>query len=111
MLEKADGMESCNAVSLVGELEGDMGTVLHGAGAQVTRFTGRLEEQEADTGPHVSVPVEGGGKTAARAADRRAGELIDMQAELMERRGEPTGWWLGMASRVVCRVAAPAAGP
>jgi hypothetical protein len=110
MLEKADGMESFNAVSLVGELEVDMGTACHGAGSQVTRFTVRLEEQEADKVPRVSLPVECWGKTAARAADRRAGDLSDVQGDLVYRRGEPTGWWLGMASSVVCLVAAPAAG-
>ena len=49
-------MESFNAMHLVGWLESDLHTSVHGDGLQVTRCTVCLEEQGADKVHRVSVP-------------------------------------------------------
>jgi single-stranded DNA-binding protein len=107
-------MDSFNSVSLVGFLELDLTTRWHGESTQVTSFTLRLEEHTAEKTYLVYVPVVAYGKTAERAADLTAGDLIGVQGKLVFRRApdrpsEPPGRLVVMASSVGCLVPAPVA--
>ena len=82
--------------------------------AQVTSFTLCLEEHAAEKTHRVYVPVVAYGKTAERAADLAAGDLIGVQGKLVYRRaldrpGEQTGRLMVLASSVGCLVPAPVA--
>jgi single-stranded DNA-binding protein len=109
-------MDSLNSVSLVGWLELDLTTRWHGESGQCTTFTMRLEEQGTDKVHCVYVPVVCYGKSAERAAECAAGDLIGVQGKLVYRRGPDrdgaqTGRLMVLASSVVCVLPALVAVP
>ena len=99
-------MDSLNLVCLTGLLERDPVTKFDDNGMQVTTFTLRCEEAGRDGGTiKLYCPVECYGRTAERAADVSAGDVIGVEGKLkwksyVDKHGEKKGTLAILARQV-----------
>ena len=107
-------MDSLNTVVLSGLLDRDPVTTFQEDGQQMTRFTLRCEETgKAGAVFRLYVPVECYGKTAERAAELGAGDVVGIEGKLKwrsttDRHGEKKGSLCMLARQVSVLVSAAA---